>query len=53
MIRVPFLANRELDVVKALARGNKQISRNLSISGRTVRNHVSNIYRKPRVNGRV
>lgn len=44
----PTLSNRELDVVKALARGmgNKQIGRDLGISEKTVRNHVSNIYRK-------
>ncbi|MCA1728185.1 MAG: response regulator transcription factor [Actinobacteria bacterium] len=44
----PTLSNRELDVVKALARGqgNKQIARGLSISEKTVRNHVSNIYKK-------
>jgi DNA-binding NarL/FixJ family response regulator len=44
----PTLSNRELDVVQALARGqgNKQIARGLSISEKTVRNHVSNIYKK-------
>ena len=44
----PTLSNRELDVVKALAhgQGNKQIARGLSISEKTVRNHVSNIYKK-------
>jgi len=44
----PSLTRRELDIVTAFARGrgNKQIARDLSISEKTVRNHVSNIYRK-------
>jgi DNA-binding NarL/FixJ family response regulator len=44
----PSLTYRELEVVKALARGrgNKQIARDLAISEKTVRNHVSNIYKK-------
>jgi DNA-binding NarL/FixJ family response regulator len=45
---VPSLTRRELDIVTAFARGrgNKQIARDLSISEKTVRNHVSNIYKK-------
>jgi DNA-binding NarL/FixJ family response regulator len=44
----PSLTRRELDIVTAVARGrgNKQIARDLSISEKTVRNHVSNIYKK-------
>jgi DNA-binding NarL/FixJ family response regulator len=44
----PSLTERELEVVKALARGksNKEIARDLDISERTVRNHASNIYKK-------
>jgi DNA-binding NarL/FixJ family response regulator len=44
----PSLTYRELEVVNALARGrgNKQIARDLAISEKTVRNHVSNIYKK-------
>jgi DNA-binding NarL/FixJ family response regulator len=44
----PSLTRRELDIVTAFARGrgNKQIARDLSISEKTVRNHVSNIYKK-------
>ena len=44
----PSLTYRELEVVKSLARGrgNKQIARDLHISEKTVRNHVSNIYKK-------
>jgi len=44
----PQLTERELDVITALARGhsNKQIARDLSISEKTVRNHISNIFKK-------
>src|SRR5918911_2692285 len=44
----PRLTERELEIITALARGqsNKQIARILSISEKTVRNHVSNIYKK-------
>ena len=44
----PRLTERELEVVKALARGksNKEIAHALDISEKTVRNHASNIYKK-------
>jgi DNA-binding NarL/FixJ family response regulator len=44
----PRLTERELEVVKALARGksNKEIALSLGISEKTVRNHASNIYKK-------
>jgi DNA-binding NarL/FixJ family response regulator len=44
----PPLTERELEVIKALARGmsDRQIARSLDISEKTVRNHTSNIYRK-------
>ena len=44
----PRLTERELEVVKALARGksNKEIAKSLGISEKTVRNHASNIYKK-------
>ena len=44
----PTLTEREIEIITALARGqsNKQIARGLSISEKTVRNHVSNIYKK-------
>jgi DNA-binding NarL/FixJ family response regulator len=44
----PQLTDRELQIITSLARGNgnKQIARGLSISEKTVRNHVSNIYKK-------
>lgn len=44
----PTLSVRELDVLKAIARGrgNKQMARDLGISEKTVRNYVSSIYKK-------
>lgn len=44
----PPLTARETEVIKALAKGksNKEIASSLSISGKTVRNHTSNIYKK-------
>jgi DNA-binding NarL/FixJ family response regulator len=44
----PRLTERELEIITALAHGraNKQIARDLSISEKTVRNHISNIYKK-------
>jgi DNA-binding NarL/FixJ family response regulator len=44
----PHLTGRELEIITALAHGrsNKQIARSLSISEKTVRNHISNIYKK-------
>ena len=45
---IPPLTERELEVVRALARGksDRQIATALGISEKTVRNHTSNIYRK-------
>jgi len=44
----PPLTERELEVIKALARGmsDRQIARELGISEKTVGNHTSSIYRK-------
>jgi DNA-binding NarL/FixJ family response regulator len=44
----PPLTERELEVIRALARGksDRQIANSLGISEKTVRNHTSNIYRK-------
>ncbi len=44
----PRLTERELEIITALAhgQGNKQIARGLHISEKTVRNHISNIYKK-------
>lgn len=48
------LTKREIDVLKLLAEGlfNKEIAAKLDISERTVKNHVSNIFKKIRVNDR-
>ncbi len=42
------LSQRELDVLKLIAKGmsNDQIASTLFISPHTVKNHVSNVYRK-------
>ena len=44
----PTLTERETEIIAAIARGrgNKQIARALNISEKTVRNHISNIYKK-------
>lgn len=44
----PPLTGRELEVIRALARGqsDRQIANSLGISEKTVRNHTSNIYKK-------
>lgn len=48
------LTRREIDVLKLLAEGlfNKEIAVKLDISERTVKNHVSNIFKKIQVNDR-
>ena len=48
------LTKREIEVLKLLAEGlfNKEIAVKLSISERTVKNHVSNIFKKIQVNDR-
>jgi DNA-binding NarL/FixJ family response regulator len=42
------LTEREIEVLRLLARGlaNKQIAYRLRVSEKTVRNHISNMYRK-------
>jgi len=44
----PKLTDREMQIITSLSRGraNKEIARDLSISEKTVRNHISNIYKK-------
>ena len=46
--KIKSLTRRELDVLKLLAEGlfNKEIAFKLDISERTVKNHVSNIFKK-------
>lgn len=46
--RLATLTDRELDVLKLLAigRSNKEIGEGLEISERTVKNHISNIFKK-------
>lgn len=46
--KIDSLTNRELEVLKLLSYGmfNKEIAEKLSISERTVKNHVSNIFKK-------
>jgi DNA-binding NarL/FixJ family response regulator len=48
------LTERETEVLNLLARGqaNKQIARSLSISAKTVKTHVSNVFMKLSVNSR-
>lgn len=52
--RLKELSRREIDVLKLLAEGlfNKEIAVKLNISERTVKNHVSNIFKKIQVNDR-
>jgi DNA-binding NarL/FixJ family response regulator len=53
---VPFaeLTDREREVLELVARGrnNTEIARELFISGKTVRNHVSNVFAKLQVTDR-
>ena len=48
------MTRRELEVLKLLATGNynKEIAEELGISERTVKNHVSNIFKKIEVTDR-
>ena len=48
------LTRREIEVLKLLAEGlfNKEVAYTLSISEKTVKNHVSNIFRKINVSDR-
>jgi DNA-binding NarL/FixJ family response regulator len=54
IIRTLPLTKQKLEVDKCLARGpdNKQTARDLDISEKTGRNHVSNIYKKLHVYAR-
>lgn len=46
--KINSLTNRERDVLRAIAKGmsNKEIGSTLDISERTVKNHVSNVFKK-------
>lgn len=46
--KIKTLTKREIEVLKAIAAGllNKEIAINLGISERTVKNHISNIFKK-------
>lgn len=52
--KISFLTNRELEVLVQVANGmfNKEIATNLNISERTVKNHISNIFKKIDVSDR-
>ena len=53
-LKIDNLTKRELEVLKLLAVGmyNKEVAEQLSISERTVKNHVSNIFKKLEVTDR-
>ncbi len=53
-VKIDDLTKRELEVLKLLAVGmyNKEIAEKLNISERTVKNHVSNIFKKLEVTDR-
>ncbi len=52
--KISSLTNRELEVLVQVANGmfNKEIATNLNISERTVKNHISNIFKKIDVSDR-
>ena len=52
--KIKFLTKRELEVLIQVANGmsNKEIALNLNISERTVKNHISNIFKKIDVSDR-
>lgn len=54
IVKLELLTDRELEVLKKVAQGmfNKEIADNLNISERTVKNHISNIFKKIDVSDR-
>ena len=52
--KISELTKREIDVLKMIASGafNKEIALTLNISERTVKNHISNIFKKIEVSDR-
>lgn len=53
--KIEWLTKRELDVLRLISKGcsNKKISDELTISERTVKNHISHIFRKIDVEDRI
>lgn len=53
-VKIDSLTKREMEVLVNVANGmfNKEIALNLNISERTVKNHISNIFKKIDVNDR-
>ena len=53
-VKLDLLTRREYEVLKLLTEGmfNKEIAMKLNISERTVKNHVSNIFKKIEVTDR-
>ena len=53
-LKIDSLTRRELEVLKLLSVGmyNKEVAETLDISERTVKNHVSNIFKKLEVTDR-
>jgi len=53
-VKIESLTRRELEVLKNLSYGmyNKEIAEKLNISERTVKNHISNIFKKIEVTDR-
>jgi DNA-binding NarL/FixJ family response regulator len=54
MEKLDSLTNREVEILAQVASGmfNKEIADNLCISERTVKNHISNIFKKIEVSDR-
>ena len=54
IVKIESLTKRELEVLKNLSYGmyNKEIAEKLDISERTVKNHISNIFKKIEVTDR-
>ena len=52
--KIELLTDREIEVLKLVAEGkfNKEIASQLKISERTVKNHISNIFKKIDVSDR-
>jgi DNA-binding NarL/FixJ family response regulator len=52
--RSPALSDREMEVIRFIALGmtNRQIAQRLSLSEKTVKNHVSHIFRKLKITAR-